>query len=365
MTKTKLNRKNKANNNASGEAPLVSSVEPPIAGVVQRKIKKKDHGGAASKRVAEASTPMIVRNKRDSSSVEESDSRINDYDPVPSEEGQIRDENDFESEIDNDFNDSEETYDSETSDLQNGKNFKKFSKIRHFNRKKSLSSTYESLNERSVEDKRMKGFLLQQTCTTDVAYCNTAVTTKVRVKRVVEMLGEMRFRGISIRDFFPNADVPSQFFPSARDSKVLFMQKLLLGKYLFFLRDSPNSYLARLKLLATKNVSTILDCIQSVYNLLVETYADVKEKGVSYFIPPPHKLVGPLVYPRSMGNYKLGDSESDEEINANRYYDEGDDPADVNPPKANAYVAPGSNISMSGVKMSGVNISMSGVNFEE
>ena len=86
MTKTKLNRKNKANNNASGEAPLVSSVEPPIAGVVQRKIKKKDHGGAASKLVAEASTPMIVRNKRDSSSVEESDSRIDDYDPVPSVE---------------------------------------------------------------------------------------------------------------------------------------------------------------------------------------------------------------------------------------------------------------------------------------
>ena len=41
MAKTKLNRKNKANNNASGEAPLVSSVEPPVAGVVQRKIKKK------------------------------------------------------------------------------------------------------------------------------------------------------------------------------------------------------------------------------------------------------------------------------------------------------------------------------------
>ena len=86
MTKTKSNKKNKANNNASGEAPLVSSVEPPIAGVVQKKIKKKDHGGAASKRVAEASTPMIVRNKRDSSSVEESDSRIDDYDPVPSVE---------------------------------------------------------------------------------------------------------------------------------------------------------------------------------------------------------------------------------------------------------------------------------------
>ena len=86
MSKTKLNKKNKANDNASGEAPLVFSVEPPIAGVVQRKIKKKDHGGAASKLVAEASTPMIVRNKRDSSSVEESDSRIDDYDPVPSVE---------------------------------------------------------------------------------------------------------------------------------------------------------------------------------------------------------------------------------------------------------------------------------------
>ena len=62
MSKTKVNKKNKAKNNASdGEAPLVFSVEPPIAGVVQRKIKKKDHGGAASKLVAEASTPMIVK----------------------------------------------------------------------------------------------------------------------------------------------------------------------------------------------------------------------------------------------------------------------------------------------------------------
>ena len=41
MTKAKSNKKNKANNNASGEAPLAFSVEPPVAGVVQKKINQE------------------------------------------------------------------------------------------------------------------------------------------------------------------------------------------------------------------------------------------------------------------------------------------------------------------------------------
>ena len=163
--------KDKKNRNSSIEETSSSSVEPPVSGAVQKKIKKKS-GGSSEPIAGTNTTPRNVQVVKKSDSPYVDSASRNNKEPYfeqtenePPEEGQINissDQVDSESELNDDFYDSEQTNTSDDESLRQKGSFRKFDKERHYNRRKSLVKTYESLKEKG-EDKRIDPFLAQQT----------------------------------------------------------------------------------------------------------------------------------------------------------------------------------------------------------
>ena len=341
---TRNNKQNKIHNSYGEELSNLPSMEPSTLSNGKPRRKKSKNTISNPQTIGDIKYQTVDPSSND----DENNNIDNDIDSNPEESKQSQLQAANLSDLEVDYNENPETYQEVENELESeGEPIDMFAHVRTFPNNQKLSDIYEACVNFGINQVPL---LMEYTVTTKEGYHNIDSVEikkpKYRVQTVLNTLSVMRNRNISTRFFFPNADVPPQFIPVENDDNAVFMQKLLLAKYLYFMRDDRKILDARLRVLATKPVSQLLECIQRTYDILEDAYGDGSQnrKGFVYKVPKPENLLPPHLFPVGSGTPMRGLSDDESEQIQN--------PIGTSPQAAPNIAPPaiGANVLMSGQK---------------